>query len=292
MITADNLSAGYGSGTVLNDLTFTLAGGLVHGLIGPNGAGKTTLLRVLAGQLKQSGELIIGSAGAPFDNPAVMDHTVLAGIDTPIPHSWTASRFFRLGAGRYESWDTQREAELVTAFELPVDKTYDTLSRGQKSAMSFIFAVASGADLLLLDEPYLGLDVEKRDVFYRVIAAERTTERTIVISTHHLHEVGNLLDTVLLLDKDSRVLVNGPADELSERIVEVTGPAADVEAALVGVDKDRIMNRETIATGTRVVVDLAGSRDPGAIYDAAGTRVRVKPVTLEVAVRALQGGQR
>ena len=84
----------------------------------------------------------------------------------------------------------------MVRFDVPA-KAYSSLSRGQKSAVGFIFAVASGCEVMLLDEPYLGLDTQRRELFYQVLREEHG--RTIVISTHHLNEVAGLLDTVSLM---------------------------------------------------------------------------------------------
>lgn len=291
MITARELSARYGRTPVFENMTFSLDEGLVHGLIGPNGSGKTTLLRVIAGQLQHSGELLV-NGHEPFDNLTVMNNTVLAGIDAPLPDEWNATKLFRLAAQRHEYFSQVRANELVERFELPLTKRYGTLSRGQKSALSFIYAIASGCELLLLDEPYLGLDVAKRDIFYDVLAEERSTGRTVVISTHHLHEVEKLLDTVLLLDASSNVIVNGPVDELAEGIVEITGSDDAVSRALARLGGVPVLDQESIATGTRVVIDCrsqAGLAD--CVFDLPsqiGERLKVRPVTLEHAVLAMQ----
>lgn len=295
MITATSLSVGYGRTPVLRKISFSLPPGRVHGLIGPNGAGKTTLMRAIAGQLQFGGTLLVDGA-APFDNPAVMDDTVLAGIDAPLPDSWSATKLFRIGAGRHASWAQSRAEELVGRFSLPTNEHYSALSRGQKSALSFIYAVSSGCGLLLLDEPYLGLDVAKREIFYEVLAEERGTGRTIVISTHHLHEVEKLLDTVLLLDADSDVVLNGPADELSESIVEVAGTEDEVARAIARLGGVPVLSTESIVTGTRAVLDCRGRNGLAErVYDLPGQiggRLRVRPVTLEQSVLALQEASR
>src|SRR5699024_4857435 len=108
------------------------------------------------------------------------------GIDNPLVDGWNISKLMRLGSARWATWNTARGDGLQQRFDLP-SKTYSALSREQMSAMGIIMAVASGCELMLLDEPYLGLDVEKRQVFYDVLREEHG--RTIVISTHHLNEL-------------------------------------------------------------------------------------------------------
>ncbi|MFW9144883.1 AAA family ATPase [Corynebacterium striatum] len=176
-------------------LSFALEDNLTHGLVGPNGVGKTTLLRMIAGQLKSEGLKVFGER--PFDNQKIMDRIILMGIDNPLFDGWNVDKLFRIGKARWKTWNQERAEELASQFALP-KKNYSGLSRGQKSAMGFIFAVASGCELMLLDEPYLGLDVDKRQRFLEVLREEQG-KRTIVVSTHHLDEIEGYLDTVLLL---------------------------------------------------------------------------------------------
>ena len=118
------------------------------------------------------------------------------GIDNPLPDSWGIGKLGVIGKARWPRWDEERFNELLVRFDVPA-KAYSSLSRGQKSAVGFIFAVASGCEVMLLDEPYLGLDAQRRELFYQVLREEYG--RTIVISTHHLNEVAGLLDTVSLM---------------------------------------------------------------------------------------------
>ncbi|HZK32493.1 MAG TPA: ABC transporter ATP-binding protein [Corynebacterium sp.] len=294
LIRADSLNCGYGKQPVLHDVSFSLTAGLVHGLIGANGTGKTTLMRTLAGQLQFSGELVVCGA-RPFDNPAVMDRTTLAGVDVPLPDGWSARRLFAIGAARHRRWDAAQADDLLSRFGVPVSTSYRRLSRGQKSALSIIYACASGAELLLLDEPYLGLDVQKRALFYDVLAEQMDRpDTTAVLSTHHLHEVETLLDTVLYLDGDG-VAMNGPIDDLADAVIEVAGPTEDVDRMLGRLGTPPELVREDLSVGSRVMLDLRNS--PAAaesVYEAAGQvsdRIRVGEVTLEQAVLAL-GGER
>lgn len=263
--------------TIISSTDFALEQGLTHGVVGPNGIGKTTLLRKIAGQQQPAGLLVFGQK--PFDNRQVMDRTILMGIDNPLIDGWNIKKLMRLGQARWSTWNTERAEELQERFELP-SKNYSSLSRGQKSAMGIILAVASGCELMLLDEPYLGLDVHKRQVFYDVLREEHG--RTIVISTHHLNELAGHLDTVLMLNG----MRHGEVAELIDGILEISGHPENL---------DRLLNRlqlsalkwESGSLGDKAIVD---AMDLGAdhVFDAAGDLgVRVNEVSLEKAILAL-----
>lgn len=195
---------------------FTFADGLTHGLVGPNGIGKTTLLRKIAGQIQSGGITVFGEQ--PFDNQSVLNRVILMGIDNPLPDSWGIGKLGVIGKARWPHWDDERFNDLLVRFDVPA-KAYSSLSRGQKSAVGFIFAVASGCEVMLLDEPYLGLDTQRRELFYQVLREEHG--RTMIISTHHLNEVAGLLDTVSLMGDNP---ISGPIDDFIEGILELTGP--------------------------------------------------------------------
>ncbi len=288
IIRANKLWAGYGQKKILKGLDFELRERQTHGLIGPNASGKTTLLRALAGQITSSGVKVFGEE--PFDNPRVKDRTILMGIDAPMMDGWSLNKIAKIGAARWMSWDISVLDELSERFELPLNKNYSSLSRGQKSAFGIIFAFASGCELVLLDEPYLGLDVDKRRVFYDVLEQFRG-QRTVVVSTHHVNEVAGRLDSVLLIDTDGTVIAGG-AEEFANNILEISGPVELVDDL---VADQPVIHREESTLGVQVIVDKRDATDDNieALFAAARTagRVRVKEVTLENAVWALQGGE-
>lgn len=291
LINANNLSVAYSKGeNVLSDLNFTIpTGPEILGLIGANGAGKTTLLRVIAGQLAFSGECLVGSA-SPFDNQHHMDHTILTGIDSPFPGDWRVKHIFKAGGYRWVTWDQDAAETLALRFGVGVDKRYRELSRGQRSAVGIIVALASGCSLVLLDEPYLGLDVSKRGEFYRVLTEyAEIGDRTFIISTHHLNEISALLDRVMLIDA-GRVVLNGVIDDLMELVLEITGTTEAVDRLIsqLGVT-GAVRHRSDQSGATKLVLDLRQfPKFVDELYTCAGhLNVRVAECTLEKAVLAI-----
>ena len=257
---------------------FTFSDGLTHGLVGPNGIGKTTLLRKIAGQLNGSGIKVDGDK--PYDNEKVLGKIVLMGIDNPLPEGWNLKKVFTVSSLRWPTWNKERAEELVKRFELPM-KNYSGLSRGQKSAASFIVAVASGVPYMLLDEPYLGLDASKREVFYEVLREEHG--RTIIVSTHHLNELSGLLDTVALMGENP---LSGPIDEFIEGAVQLTGSTEALDRAL-GRLQLPVLQRETSTVADRALVDARPNHTANVFAMAQEIGLRVTEVSLEQAVLAL-----
>lgn len=273
MITARNLQVTFKE-PVFSGLNLDLAPDLIHGLIGPNGAGKTTLMRVLAGQQRYQGELHVWGED-PWDNECTMSRTIYAGADMTIMPRWSAKRLFGLGAQRWQTFDEARAHELAGLFEVPVDKAYAKLSLGQKSAILLCFALAARCPLTLLDEPYLGIDAERRELVYRAILEEQErSPRTILLSTHHINESARVLGTVHML-YDGHIALSESAPDLQARVVALTGPASRAEMVA-----SRQLSRTDSAGQARILVDRELLPDIPAGF-------RVERVDVEQAVLAL-----
>lgn len=257
---------------------FTFAHRLTHGLIGPSGSGKTTLLRQIAGQMPAPDIDVDGEN--PFDNQAVLDRVILMGVDNPLPEGWNIKKLFAVGQARWPLWNQDRAEELAEKFQLPT-KNYSRLSQGQRSAAGIILAVASEVQIMLLDEPYLGLDAQRRQVFYEALNDEQ--ERTIIVATHHLNEVTGLLDTVSLLDTTP---IAGPVDEFVESIVDLSGPAENLDTALRRLQIP-VLSRETTSMGDRAIVDARPNLADSVFDQAIELGLRAEQVTLEQAILAL-----
>ncbi len=263
-------------------LNFELAAGLTHGLVGPNGIGKTTLLRMMAGQLPSRGLRVLKQD--PFDNQYVMDRAILMGIDNPLMDGWNIKKLLRLGAARWRTWNADRAEELAERFRLP-SGNYSAFSRGQKSALGFLFAVASGCEIMLLDEPYLGLDVDNRAVFFEELRREHG--RTIVVSTHHLNEISGHLDTVLLLGDAP---LASPIDDFVEDILEVTGKPQALGQLLDELGLP-VLERSPGPAADRAIIDARAGRAEEVFERDSRAGLRPAEVSLETAVRVLGGAQ-
>lgn len=191
---------------VLNGVDLDLGPG-IHGLLGRNGVGKSTLLRIIAGQLKPTSGTVEVFGERPFDNARVMDRTCLTGVDTAYPGSWSGADVIKGARLRYRPWDQQLADALTADFAMDqaLETRYEKLSRGQRAMVAIVIGLAAGTDLLLLDEPYVGLDTHNTDVFYRHLLAQADTGRTIVMATHHIEDAAKVLDTAVVLGREGTV---------------------------------------------------------------------------------------
>lgn len=270
----------YGTSLALDGVTCDIPQGRVHGLVGPNGAGKTTLLRALAGQIPVEGEVMLG--GEPVrDNQPVLDRIILAGADVPYPGQMKVRTLLALAAARWGTWDSAYARRLQHIFRLDLEVRFDALSRGQKTLVGVVMGLAARTEMTLLDEPYLGLDVQNRDILYRELLDEidRDAEgaRTFIISTHQVEDASLLLDSVIFID-DGRITEVIDVDDLVSSTVVATGRTSAVEELLAGVTCS-VLRDESVAGSRRVVLGLGS--DTSELFRAAdGLDVQIQNADL------------
>ncbi|WP_151529729.1 MULTISPECIES: ATP-binding cassette domain-containing protein [Corynebacterium] len=278
-----NLSKSYGSHTVLRGVSIDLQPGSLYGLLGRNGTGKSTLLTILAGQNKASaGELSVFDS-APFDNSAVMDRCVYAGIDNPYPGPWSVSTILDLAARRYPRFDSARATEMTAQFGLTPHASYSDLSRGQRSMVGAIVGLCARAELTLLDEPYLGLDAQNRELFYSLLREEQQLHpRTIVMATHQLEELALVIDEALVLSPTGEFVGQLPVEDIDDAYRFVTVQRADSDA-LVQALGSGILSRRDGRTHSRFMVTAASVE----AADLQGHSVRIDTPSLADVFQAL-----
>ncbi|WP_405219076.1 ATP-binding cassette domain-containing protein [Agrococcus sp. Ld7] len=222
----------------------------IHGLLGRNGAGKTTLMQLLTGQVfATSGEMEVLGA-TPVENVEVLSQTVFIQESQKYPDTFRAIDVLRIASGAYPNWDQAYADALVERYRLPVKRPIKKLSRGQLSAIGIVIGLASRARLTFFDEPYLGLDAVARQMFFDDLLADFTEHpRTIVLSTHHIDEVANLLEHVVILD-EGKVLLDADTDQLHDAAITVSGRAAAVDAFLAGREVLEHKTLGSLATAT------------------------------------------
>ncbi len=252
----------FGHVTALDGLDLRVEVGEVHGFLGPNGAGKSTTIRVLLGLLRADS----GSArvlGMDPWNDSVALHRELAYVpgDVNLWPNLTGGQAIDFLARLRGDYDQERRNELCERFDLDPTKKARTYSKGNRQKVALVAALASDAQLLLLDEPTAGLDPLMEAVFQEVLREDQQKGRTVLLSSHILDQVEKLADRVSII-RLGRTMESGTLAELrhltrSAVHARVSGPAHGLEA-LPGVHAVR-------RSGDAVSFDVDGDDLPGAI---------------------------
>ena len=274
-ISVAELSRRYRDQAALDNVSLSVEPGTVTGLLGRNGAGKTTLLRIITGlEFPTTGEVKVFGA-APAENDSVLRRMAFVREEQAYP-DFRVGHAIRVASWFYPNWNAKLAEQLRADFELPLDRRMRRLSRGMRSAVGIVIGLAARAELTLFDEPYAGLDAVARQLFYdRLLADFAEHPRTIVLSTHLIDEVADLLEHVVMLDH-GRVALDAPADEIRGTGMTVSGPAIAVEEFVAGRP---VWHRQRIASRASAVV--AGPVDATAQARARALHLSLEPLSLQ-----------
>lgn len=231
VITAKGLSKSFGDIKAIDQVDFELKPGSVLGLIGPNGAGKTTLLRALLGLTEFEGELdVLGYA--PRANRSQLMEEVCFIADTAVLPRWmSVHQLLDYVTGIHPRFNRQQAEDFLATTEVKLSRKIKNLSKGMTVQLHLALVMAIDAKLLILDEPTLGLDIIFRKRFFEQLLNDYFDgERTIIISTHQIEEVQNILTDVTFMDKGQLVLQKSMLS-IEDEFVELHAVGDDVERA-------------------------------------------------------------
>ena len=274
-ISATALSRRYRDQIALDDVSLTVEPGTITGLLGRNGAGKTTLMRVITGlEFPTAGDLrVFGQV--PAENDEVLRRMAFVREEQVYP-DFRVEHAIRVASWFYPNWDEDLARQLLTDFDLPPRRRIKRLSRGMRSAVGIVIGLAARAELTLFDEPYAGLDAVARQLFYdRLLAEFAEHPRTILLSTHLIDEVADLLEHVVMLDH-GRVVLDAPADDVRGTGMTVSGPVTAVEEFVAG---HTVWHRQRL--GSRASVTIADPLDFAAQARARALRLSLEPLSLQ-----------
>jgi ABC-2 type transport system ATP-binding protein len=279
VVAAAGLTKRYGDVTALDDVTFTLEENAIYGLLGRNGAGKTTLMQLITGQnTVTSGDLTLFGE-RPYENEQALRRVVFIKESQKYPTAYKVHHVLRLASRLFPNWDKDFAESLVDDFDLPRKRDVRKLSRGMTSALGVTIGLAARAPLTFFDEPYLGLDAVARQLFYdRLLADYAEHPRTVVLSTHLIDEVADLIERVLLLDR-GKLLLDAASEELRGEVMDATGPAEVVDEFATGRE---VLHREQLGGTARAT--LRGSFDNAERMRAKKLGIDLEPVSLQQAV--------
>ncbi|MBF4562666.1 ABC transporter ATP-binding protein [Microbacterium sp. VKM Ac-2870] len=266
----------YKDAAALDGVSLTLQENVIYGLLGRNGAGKTTLMSILTAQnFPTSGSVRVFGEN-PYENSRVLGRICFVRESQRYPDDARPSHAFRMAAMFFPNWDQELADRLIADFRLPMKTRIKKLSRGQLSAVGVIIGLASRAELTFFDEPYLGLDAVARQIFYDRLLADYTEHpRTVVLSSHLIDEVSDLIERVIVIDQ-GRILLDDETDAVRGRASTIVGDVDAVAAFTAGRD---VIHRESL--GRVASVTVLGELDADDRAHLAASGLEVGSVSLQ-----------
>ncbi len=231
IIEARGLTKRYGDTTALRAVSLDVQPGRIVGLIGPNGAGKTSLIKAVLGLTAFDGELKVLGKDPRTERNALMNEVCFIADVAVLPRWLKVSQALELVAGIHPRFDRKRAEEFLARTDIRLDRRVRQLSKGMVTQLHLALILAIDARLLVLDEPTLGLDLLFRRSFYDSLLNDYfDKERTILITTHQVEEIENLLTDVIFIQHGS-IALDAPMDTLGERFVQLVPGVGNVDVA-------------------------------------------------------------
>jgi ABC-type multidrug transport system, ATPase component len=234
MLEIKDLEFSYGRHNVFNNVNLKLEPGMIYGLLGQNGVGKTTLLKIIAGLLKvKHGSCSICCDDKnnliPYDRkPSFLENIFYLPEDYAGPDVIIEDYAKSIG-NFYPNFDIAKFYNIAKELDVNVKSKFTKLSFGQQKKGIISIALSMGTDILLLDEPSNGLDIPSKTILRQIIAHNATDNQMIIISTHQVKDLENLIDPIIILDKNG-VVINETIDSISKKLLFEINPTIDKEA--------------------------------------------------------------
>ena len=282
MVQMEQVRFGYGREELLRDVELVLEPGNIYGLLGLNGAGKSTLLRLMTGLLfTRSGRIRVLGQDPGRRAPGFLSQVFVLPEELNIP-GVTNREFIASRAPFYPGFDHERMASYLDELEVPGGRKLSQLSHGQQKKFLLSFGLASGASLLVLDEPTNGLDIPAKGQFRRLVAEALREDRTFVVATHQVRDVESLIDGLVILH-EGKILFNRSVAAASANLRtgrETRRPDVDASGLIYlepTVGGFATVRRDRGAGDRRLDLELlfkAVITDPGACADLSRTEER------------------
>lgn len=211
VLRVDRLCKSYGNKVALNDVSFSLESGKIVGVLGPNGSGKTTLIKIINGLLTPTS----GYVGIDGNLPGPVTKSKVAYLpDNSYLNSWmTVKQIVEFFADFYEDFVPERAYEMLQRLDIQPTQRLKALSKGNKEKVCLILVMSRQAKLYVLDEPIAGVDPAARDYVITTIINNYNPEATVLITTHLIADVEQVLDEVLFL-KNGQLVLHQSVDDI------------------------------------------------------------------------------
>ena len=212
-ITITDLTKRFGNMTALENIDLEVEKGQIVGLLGPNGSGKTTLIKIMTGLLQPtSGNITINGK-----EPGIETKKIVAYLPdrNALPDHMTTKQLINLYEDFFEDFDRENAEKMATDLGLNFDQEMKKMSKGTKEKLQLILVMARRAEVYLLDEPIGGVDPATRDYILRTIISNYNEEAIVLISTHLIADIEQVLDDVIFI-KEGKIVLHKSAEEIRE----------------------------------------------------------------------------
>lgn len=248
MIQINNLGFSYGSDPVLKNITMTLKPGRIYGLLGENGVGKTTLLTLLSGLKKPLQGSIDIDGNAPYDRKPSLLSTMYYLPDEVAPVNDRASSFAKSAGKFWPEFSYEKFLSIMEELETDPHKKMNAMSAGQLKKTYVAFALACAPRYIYMDEPTNGLDIPSKVLFRSAVTKYTDENSTIVISTHQVKDLENIIDPIIILDRQE-VVLDASVEELEKAFIfdgdkvlpneNGTASKVNIESLFIAAHKDK-----------------------------------------------------
>lgn len=255
MIEIRDIQFSYGKHKVLSHVTLELQAGKIYGLLGENGVGKSTLLKIIAGLLKlQNGECSVNSYKPYKREPSFLGSIYYLPEDF-VGADVTVEQYAMQVGPFYPNFSQERFFKILAEFDVNPKIKFTKLSFGQQKKGIIALALSLGTDVLLMDEPSNGLDIPSKIILRRMIAENAMENQMVIISTHQVRDLENLIDPIVILDHDG-ILLNESIQSISEKLEFSLEPKKDTEAIYSQPALNGYMTVRENRSGYETQVDL------------------------------------
>ena len=229
VIKVNNLTKYYGKFKALDNVELEIPQGRIIGLLGKNGAGKSTFMRCILGFLKHKGEIEILGKTIKRHQESVHESIAFIPDVNSLDDRLTVKQTMDYVSAMNSSWNHDKATELLISSSLKPNQKVGTLSKGMKTKLYLLITLSLDVKILLLDEPTLGLDIVFRKEFFNTILGEFYDEnKTIIISTHQVEEVEQILQDIIFID-EGKVILQKNIEELKDQYSIFTVPSDQLE---------------------------------------------------------------
>ena len=248
LVSAQGVTKSFGALRAVDNVSFEIERGKILGLIGPNGAGKTTLLKALLGLTDCEGQLSVLGLD-PFRQRKKLMQNICFIADVAVLPRWIkVSQLLDYVEAVHPNFSRQRAEELLAQTRIMANSKVKELSKGMVTQLHLSIIMSIDAKLLILDEPTLGLDIIFRKEFYANLLNDYfDEERTILVTTHQVEEIENLLTDIMFIN-DGRIILDSPMDALADTYVELStaGDAADKARGLGPIAEGQVFGKSVM----------------------------------------------